>query len=49
MALSLSGNYVLWCRYTGDAISLSYRDSGGETTITPGAPGAIKYFHEALV
>ena len=44
LTLSLEGDYRLWCRYTGDAVTLYYNGPDGQATIQPGAQGADKYF-----
>ncbi len=42
---SNSGNYLLWCRYSGTPATLSYSGPSGSGTITPGPPDSDNYFH----
>jgi hypothetical protein len=48
MAFSLGGEFLLWCRHTGQTVWLAYSGPGGATTITAGAPGADAYYHLEL-
>jgi hypothetical protein len=44
LVLSQGGDYLLWCRYTGDGVSLRYSGPGGSGEIEPAAPGVTNYY-----